>query len=165
MRTPFITSKLQVLFVVTILTLKERAKAGGLKSTSEDLPDGDNPTDSSVDWKISENKKLNKTECYDQESVIIRRDGSINVTASFSREINETGDVLGFELKTGKKPNLKSGTMVRIDCGINGVLEQDQWNAIATASGNNVDMTIKVPVGAAIGRYKAEFKIAENRKF
>ena len=123
------------------------------------MPDGPDGMDSTVDWKIAENKKANHTECYDQDNVIVRRDGTIKLTAKFSREINEMGDVLGFELKTGKKPNLKAGTMVRMDCEIDGDLCEDHWSATATASGNDANIAIYVPPDAAIGRYTVRIYI------
>ena len=139
---------------MTILTLNEKSKKLRTKSEIENdvaVPDG---MESSVDWKIAENKSANKTECYDQNDVIVRRDGSITLSATFSRGVNELGDIVGFEFKTGAKPNLKAGTMARFDCAVDGKLAEDRWNGTISSDETTADISIHVPADACIGRYR-----------
>lgn len=105
------------IFPVTIITLEERPHPGtinGDHSYGANDQDGHSDFESSVDWKIDENKKSNKTDCYDQNDLVLRRANIFKFSANFSRGINEAGDIFGLELKTGKTPNLKAGTLVRI---------------------------------------------------
>ena len=108
---------MNLLFLVTIITLEDRPNPrtiSGDPSFGATDQDGHSDFESSVDWKIDENKKSNKTDCYDQNDLILRRANIFKFSANFSRGINEAGDIFGLELKTGKTPNLKAGTLVRI---------------------------------------------------
>ena len=94
------------------------------------------PTDARpINWKIAENKLSNNTDCYDQTELVVRRASHFSIQGHFTRELNEAGDTLGFELKTGNKPNIKAGTLVRIEAKFEEKINEDSWSATSSVAG------------------------------
>ena len=148
---------------MTILTLDDRYKnlddrdihVAGLGSVGGTEDESDNSAP--IDYRINENKEKNKTGEYDQNDLIVRRACSFDIGATFSRELNSTGDTVILELRTGKQPSLKSGTLIRIEANLSGNIDnEDVWCMAGDwsfMSESKVTLTVNVPPKACLGKY------------
>ena len=93
--------------LATILGLANRIDdCNDFKRPDNDQTDGEG-MDCPILYHLSENKKANRTQMFDQEDLIVRRAGTFKITIKFDREVNEVGDVVRLDLSVGKKPSGK----------------------------------------------------------
>ena len=115
---------------------------------------------------MSDNKKHNKTEEFDQDDLIVRRACSFKVTVEFDREVNELGDVVRLDLTTGAKPTNKSGTMVRMYLDLNKDdcdYDDTAWFMTGTVNGVKLTLDVNIPEYACIGKYKCKLYIRTTK--
>lgn len=93
------------MYLATILGLANRIDdCDDFKRPDNDQVDGEG-MDCPILYHLSENKKANRTQMFDQEDLIVRRAGTFKITIKFDREVNEVGDVVRLDLSVGKKPS------------------------------------------------------------